>query len=247
MTLTLDRLPAAYATARAEAIATAQPVTPGLCRYCGRPWAPPVGTRLDGHALCSITPEFREALSALYRSSPAIRREHIAAQLDVPVSIVVAWLKPRTVERGATWPSNMGEPTPEGLRALEPRPRSKAEVDDLIARVQAKTSPRRRAAAKATRERWDRYRAAKAGAETAPASAAAPEPRIQELARTAAGRAAIPQFPPGTSCGRCGQPAIGAIHREPRGAAGELVDVCHRCATGPPPAEQEPRTAATPT
>lgn len=48
----------------------------------------------------------------------------------------------------------------------------------------------------------------------------------------------VQQFPPGATCAICIGPAVGALHREPLGRDGGLVNVCVSCAT------QAPRLAA---
>lgn len=164
--LTLAELPSAYAAARAAAVATARPVAtgPGLCRYCGLRWRPLRNSRLEGHALCVVTAEFRSALDDLWRRSPQLSRQSLADVLGVSASTVKAWTKPRTVERGERWPARAaGDPTPEGLRALTPRPpMSKAEVAHLVSSVQSRMTPARLAAGRATTARWERYRLSKA-------------------------------------------------------------------------------------
>lgn len=101
--LTLADLPAAYGTALAAALASARPVAGGLCCYCGLRWTPLPNSKLPGHALCMVTSEFREALGELYRGSPAISRQQLADLLGVSISTVVAWIKPRAIERGLRW------------------------------------------------------------------------------------------------------------------------------------------------
>jgi hypothetical protein len=103
--LTIDQLPDAYAKALAEALAAASSpeAGPGLCRYCGVRWIPLPGSKLTGHALCVVTPEFRAALEEMYRASPKLTRQALAYLLGVSISTVVAWTKPRTIENGRRW------------------------------------------------------------------------------------------------------------------------------------------------
>jgi hypothetical protein len=109
--LSLAELPMAFAGARAQTLVAARSVAASLCRYCGKRWTPLPTGRLDGHALCVVTLEFREALDELLRSSATITRHQVADLLGVPHSTIKAWTKPRTVERGPRWGEQTERPT----------------------------------------------------------------------------------------------------------------------------------------
>lgn len=53
------------------------------------------------------------------------------------------------------------DPTPEGLAALEPRPMTPEQIDDLVERAQASTTQSAIDIGRHNRARWDRWRAAK--------------------------------------------------------------------------------------
>lgn len=136
--LSLADLPRAFAAARAEAEALARPVASGLCRYCGGRWTPAAIGKLSGHAACIVTPEFLAAI----RSATTLTREQLAELLGVPFSTVRAWTRPRTIESGPRWSLPVhaispgpSEPTPEGLRALQPQPMTLEEIADLVDRT----------------------------------------------------------------------------------------------------------------
>jgi hypothetical protein len=68
--------------------------TPNTCRYCGRHWRQWAGSKLDGHAACIVTDDFKDQLERLLRSSPEMTYVAIAAALGVSASIVRSWTYP---------------------------------------------------------------------------------------------------------------------------------------------------------
>jgi hypothetical protein len=125
------------------------------------------------------------------------------------------------------------KPTAIGLAAITPFVMSDAARADLIERTRAasdearghglggwppkKTSPTRLAELQRDRHA-ERDRALSIVRELAP-----PDPAS----------APAPQFPSGSTCAVCGEPAIGDLNREPLGKRGGLVNVCSACADGP--------------
>jgi len=67
---------------------------PSLCRYCGRRWLKYAGTKLDGHAACVVTEDFKRQIGDLLRSSPEITFKHVAEAIGVTVAVVRAWTYP---------------------------------------------------------------------------------------------------------------------------------------------------------
>jgi hypothetical protein len=67
---------------------------PDTCRYCGRRWLKYAGTKLDGHAACVVTNDFKDQLAALLRSSPEITFAKAAAAIGVTQAVVRAWTYP---------------------------------------------------------------------------------------------------------------------------------------------------------
>ena len=63
---------------------------PNTCRYCGRHWIPWAGSKLDGHAACVVTPEFKAHVAELLRA-PSISYAKIAAIIGVSASVVRSW------------------------------------------------------------------------------------------------------------------------------------------------------------
>ena len=67
---------------------------PNTCRYCGRHWRQWVGSKLDGHAACVVTEEFKREIGELLRSSPAITYQTIATAIGVTPAVVRSWTYP---------------------------------------------------------------------------------------------------------------------------------------------------------
>lgn len=67
---------------------------PNTCRYCGRHWRQWAGSKLDGHAACMVTIDFKRRLAELIRSSPGVTYASIAAVIGVTPSVVRSWTFP---------------------------------------------------------------------------------------------------------------------------------------------------------
>jgi hypothetical protein len=71
------------------------------CRYCGRHWRRWAGSKLDGHAACIVTEDFKQRLAALLRS-PTVTYQAIAAAIGVTPSVVRSWTYPiRSIRNSA--------------------------------------------------------------------------------------------------------------------------------------------------
>lgn len=64
---------------------------PDTCRYCGRHWRHRAGSKLDGHAACIVTEDFKHHVGAILRSSPRVTYAAIAEALGVTQGIVTSW------------------------------------------------------------------------------------------------------------------------------------------------------------
>lgn len=69
---------------------------PNTCRYCGKHWRQWTGSKLDGHAACVVTNDFKRELANLLRSSPAVTYRSVAEALGVTPSVVRSWTYPIT-------------------------------------------------------------------------------------------------------------------------------------------------------
>ena len=67
---------------------------PNTCRYCGRHWRQWAGSKLDGHAACIVTEDFKQRLSEILRSSPGMTYATIASVIGVTPAIVRSWTYP---------------------------------------------------------------------------------------------------------------------------------------------------------
>lgn len=67
---------------------------PNTCRYCGRRWQRWAGSELDGHAACVVTPDFKQQLVEVLRSSPEVTYAKVATALGVTVAVLRAWTSP---------------------------------------------------------------------------------------------------------------------------------------------------------
>ncbi len=63
------------------------------CRYCGRHWRRWAGSKLDGHAACIVTDDFKRRLIEILRS-PAVTYQAIATAIGVTPSVVRSWTFP---------------------------------------------------------------------------------------------------------------------------------------------------------
>lgn len=66
---------------------------PNTCRYCGKHWRQWAGSKLDGHAACIVTEEFKGQLVVLLRS-PHVTYNAIAEAIGVTPSVVRSWTYP---------------------------------------------------------------------------------------------------------------------------------------------------------
>lgn len=66
---------------------------PNTCRYCGKHWRQWAGSKLDGHAACIVTEDFKQQLVDLLRS-PNVTYKAIAAAIGVTPAVVRSWTYP---------------------------------------------------------------------------------------------------------------------------------------------------------
>lgn len=66
---------------------------PNTCRYCGRHWRQWTGSKLDGHAACIVTDDFKRQLVELLRS-PQVTYKVIADAIGVSQAVVRSWTYP---------------------------------------------------------------------------------------------------------------------------------------------------------
>lgn len=67
---------------------------PNTCRYCGRHWRRWTGSKLDGHAACIVTEDFKRRLVELLQSSPEMTYAAIATAIGVTPAVVRSWTFP---------------------------------------------------------------------------------------------------------------------------------------------------------
>jgi hypothetical protein len=95
------RLANLVASQRARWCADDPGAEPNTCRYCGRHWRRWAGSKLDGHAACIVTEDFKLHLCVLLRS-PRVTYQAIAGAIGVTPAVVRSWTFPiRTVRRAA--------------------------------------------------------------------------------------------------------------------------------------------------
>jgi hypothetical protein len=65
------------------------------CRYCGKHWRRWAGSKLDGHAACIVTGDFKHRLVILLRS-PTVTYQAIAVAdaIGVTPAVVRSWTYP---------------------------------------------------------------------------------------------------------------------------------------------------------
>lgn len=74
---------------------------PDTCRYCGRHWRQWAGSKLDGHAACVVTEDFKQHVGDLLRS-PTVSYVMISEAIGVSSSVVRSWTYPiRSAPSGA--------------------------------------------------------------------------------------------------------------------------------------------------
>lgn len=66
---------------------------PDKCRYCGDYWRRWAGSKLDGHAACIVTDDFKRRILELLRPSTVTYRA-VAEALGVSISVVRSWTFP---------------------------------------------------------------------------------------------------------------------------------------------------------
>lgn len=66
---------------------------PNTCRYCGRFWRQWAGSKLDGHAACIVTDDFKRRLVDLLRD-PHVTYKQIADAIGVTIAVVRSWTYP---------------------------------------------------------------------------------------------------------------------------------------------------------
>lgn len=74
-----------------------EPADPGMppltCRYCGRYWRRWAGSKLDGHAACVVTEDFKLRVGALLRS-PTVTYGAVGEVIGVTPAVVRSWTFP---------------------------------------------------------------------------------------------------------------------------------------------------------
>jgi len=63
----------------------------GTCRYCGRSWQKWARSKLDGHAACIVTEDFKHHVGTVLKASPRLTYAMIAKLLGVTSGIVRSW------------------------------------------------------------------------------------------------------------------------------------------------------------
>lgn len=67
--------------------------TPNTCRYCGKHWRQWAGSKLDGHAACIVTEDFKEHLREIL-CSPHVTYQLLANAIGVSTSVIRSWTFP---------------------------------------------------------------------------------------------------------------------------------------------------------
>jgi hypothetical protein len=68
------------------------------CRYCGKPWRVWAGSKLDGHAKCIVTEDYKQTLRVLL-SSPKVTYQEVADVIGVSSSVLRSWASPMRQSR----------------------------------------------------------------------------------------------------------------------------------------------------
>lgn len=66
---------------------------PDTCRYCGKHWRQWTGSKLDGHAACVVTNDFKQQLVELFRD-PRVTYKAVADAIGVTPAVVRSWTFP---------------------------------------------------------------------------------------------------------------------------------------------------------
>jgi len=88
------RLSNLAASQRARWCADDPGAEPNTCRYCGRHWRRWSGSKLDGHAACIVTEDFKRRLAELLLSTPVLTYAALAEAIGVSPSVVRSWTFP---------------------------------------------------------------------------------------------------------------------------------------------------------
>jgi hypothetical protein len=100
-TYLLDGLAYAYAEARADQLEHSEADEADRCRYCGRSWIRWAGSKLDGHAVCTVTKAFRARLLGDMTSARGeLTYDVVASKLGVSEATVQAWYTQALVDAG---------------------------------------------------------------------------------------------------------------------------------------------------
>lgn len=98
----LERIRELYTKARAEAVAGAKhdPSIPDceakqICPYCGEWWRKWAGSRLDGHAACTVPEWFKTTLRTELMPRPDLTYRDVARALGVSSEVVRSWTTQR--------------------------------------------------------------------------------------------------------------------------------------------------------
>lgn len=81
------------ASQRAQWCAGYPGAEPNICRYCGRHWRQWTGSKLDGHAACIVTPDFKRRLADILKA-PEVTYKMVANAIGVTPSVVRSWTFP---------------------------------------------------------------------------------------------------------------------------------------------------------
>jgi hypothetical protein len=94
------RLSNLVASQRARWCADDPGAEPNTCRYCGGHWRRWTGSKLDGHAACVVTEDFKQRLVEMLGASPEITYAAIAEAIGMSPAVVRSWTFPiRQVRR----------------------------------------------------------------------------------------------------------------------------------------------------
>jgi hypothetical protein len=66
-------------------------IADGVCRFCGKPWPKWLGSKMDGHAACAVSPDFMRQVVAFSDEHYSVSLTTIASRLGVGDGVVRAW------------------------------------------------------------------------------------------------------------------------------------------------------------
>lgn len=66
---------------------------PNTCRYCGKHWRAWFGSKLDGHAACIVTDDFKREVRDLL-GDPRLSYQTVAEAIGVTPAVVRSWTFP---------------------------------------------------------------------------------------------------------------------------------------------------------